>query len=91
MFSRRTSRVPKGCIEVLYTEYSIWYWDRSTQKIHRLDRRVDPYSRTHEALLADKDNNLLGATKRACRREYDRILSEEHEAEERIDTGDAHG
>jgi hypothetical protein len=89
MFRRRTPQtvsVPEPIIQpVVTTPYSVWYWHSDESFIRRTD--YDSGHMDSMIELSAENNNLRSATKRAARKEYDRILGEEHSQEERLSSG----
>jgi hypothetical protein len=88
MFRRRRTEELPGIIEVLATEFSVWYWDSTLCRVYRKSRET-PTAGIQNCDLPVIENNLKGATKKAARKEYDRLLSEQHEAEERLHAQEA--
>jgi hypothetical protein len=93
MFRRRRTEEIPGIVEVLVTEFSIWYWDSMLCMVGRKVRKGPAPASfgvyVQECDLPAAENNLKGATKKASRKEYDRLLSEQHEAEERMHAQEA--
>jgi len=93
MFRRRRTGELPGITEVLVTEFSIWYWDSMLGMVGRKIRKgaapagLGVY--VQECDLPKTENNLKGATKKASRKEYDRLLNEQHESEERMHAEEA--
>lgn len=69
---------------VLTTEFSQWIWNVYSRSLTRIDLTDPLGTSTTLPPLGEGENNITGATKKAARREYDRLLNEQNSAEERM-------